>query len=87
MIDLKILSTPDCAPCKAVEKSARGLMGEFEHLRVEKVDLMERPELAAQYGVMTVPIVVINGEVAFVGAVSEAGLRAKLYELDPERKS
>ncbi len=80
MIELKILSTPGCAPCDAVERAAIKLQQEFPGLRVEKIDLMEQPELAARFGVMTSPTVLVNGKVAFVGAVGEARLRARLAE-------
>ena len=71
MIELNILSTPDCAPCEVVERIAVKLQGEFPDLRVEKIDLMEHPEIA----------VVINGKVVYTGAVSEARLRATLKEM------
>ncbi len=81
MIELKILSTPDCAPCRVVERIAAKLREEFNELRVEKIDLMENPAVAVEYGVMTSPTVVINGTVAFVGAMSEDQLRDKLKEV------
>ena len=81
MIELKILSTPDCAPCEVVERIAVKLRGEFPELRVEKIDLMEHPEIAVSYGVMMSPTLVINGKVVFTGAVSEDQLRAKLEEV------
>lgn len=82
MIELKILATPGCAPCKVVEGIATKLRGEFPHLRVEKIDLMEHPEVAAKYGVVASPTMVINDTVVFVGLVSEARLRAKLEEIE-----
>ncbi len=84
MIDLKILSTPGCAPCKVVERLAVKLQGEFPELRVEKIDLMEHPEFAVEYEVMSSPTVVINGKVAFVGAVNEDQLREKMEEVSQQ---
>ncbi len=81
MIELKILSTPDCAPCEVVERIAVKLRGEFPELRVEKINLIEHPEVAVSYRVMMSPTVVINGKVVFTGSVSEAQLRAKLEEV------
>lgn len=81
MIDLKILSTPGCAPCKVVEGIAAKLQQEFKDLQVEKIDLMEHPEFAVEYEVMSSPTVVINGKVAFVGAVNEDQLREKMEEV------
>ncbi len=81
MIELKILSTPDCVPCEVVERIAVKMQEEFPDLRVEKRALREHPEIAVSYGVMMPPTVVINRKVVCKGAVSEARLRATLKEV------
>ena len=50
-------TTPDCVPCKTVQRPAlrklSGLMG--DKLEVIEIDATERPDLAKQWGVMSVP--------------------------------
>jgi thioredoxin-like negative regulator of GroEL len=50
-------TTPDCMPCKTVQRPAlhqvSRLMG--EHLEMVEIDAMERPDLARSWGVMSVP--------------------------------
>ena len=50
-------TTPDCVPCKTVQRPAlrklSGLMG--DKLEVVEIDATERPDLAKQWGVMSVP--------------------------------
>ena len=50
-------TTPDCVPCKTVQRPAlnklSGLMG--DKLEVVEIDATERPDLARQWGVMSVP--------------------------------
>ena len=50
-------TTPDCAPCKTVQRPAleklMALLG--EKLHVVEIDATERPDLAKTWGVMSVP--------------------------------
>lgn len=50
-------TTPDCAPCKTVQRPALDalvtLLG--EKLQVVEIDATERPDLAKTWGVMSVP--------------------------------
>ena len=50
-------TTPDCAPCKTVQRPALNrvtqLMG--DSLEVIEIDATQRPDLAKQWGVMSVP--------------------------------
>lgn len=51
---------------------------EFPDLRVEEVDVAERPDVAVKYGVMSTPALAINGRLEFSGAPREDALRARL---------
>jgi thioredoxin 1 len=50
-------TTPDCVPCKTVQRPAldrvSGMLG--EKLEVVEIDATERPDLAKHWGVMSVP--------------------------------
>ena len=50
-------TTPDCAPCKTVQRPALNkvltLMG--DSVQVIEIDATQRPDLAKQWGVMSVP--------------------------------
>jgi thiol-disulfide isomerase/thioredoxin len=54
---LVYFTTPDCAPCKTVQRPAIdqviNLLG--EKLQVVEIDAYERPDLAKVWGVMSVP--------------------------------
>ena len=54
---LVYFTTPDCAPCKTVQRPAidhvRNLFG--EKLQVVEIDAYERPDLAKVWGVFSVP--------------------------------
>jgi thiol-disulfide isomerase/thioredoxin len=54
---LVYFTTPDCVPCKTVQRPAinqvENLLG--EQLQVVEVDATERPDLAKVWGVMSVP--------------------------------
>ena len=50
-------TTPDCAPCKTVQRPALNklLTLKGDSVQVIEIDATERPDLAKQWGVMSVP--------------------------------
>lgn len=68
---LVYFTTPDCAPCKTVQRPAidqvRNLLG--ESLQVIEIDAYERPDLAKVWGVISVPTTFLldaRGEARYV---------------------
>jgi thiol-disulfide isomerase/thioredoxin len=64
-------TTPDCAPCKTVQRPALdkliNLLG--EKLHIVEIDATERPDLAKTWGVMSVPTTFLldsRGEARYV---------------------
>lgn len=47
-------------------------------IELREVDLVAHPEVAVQYGVMSTPAIVINGELAWEGVPSAAALRERV---------
>ena len=54
-----------CGPCKMLSPIIDEIAEEREDINVVKIDIDKEPELAAQYGVMSVPslFVIKNGQV------------------------
>lgn len=50
-------TTPDCAPCKTVQRPALSRVSQLlgDSLEVVEIDATQRPDLAKQWGVMSVP--------------------------------
>ena len=69
---------PWCGPCRMVSPIVDEIAGEIDHAKVGKVNVDEQSELAAQYGVMSIPTLIVfkNGKIAqqAVGARDKAGL-------------
>ena len=58
--------SPGCVGCPAVKEMLEELSIEFEDkLIIEEVDITVETTRAAQYGIMSVPAVVINGILKF----------------------
>jgi thiol-disulfide isomerase/thioredoxin len=64
-------TTPDCAPCKTIQRPALNklsiLMG--DKLEVVEIDATQHPDLAKQWGVLSVPTTFLldaSGEARFV---------------------
>jgi len=78
---IEMFTSPGCANCPAVKKMLKETTGKLKgDITVEEVDITSDPTRAAQYGVMSVPAVVINGVLKFVGVPSREELEKALVE-------
>ena len=64
-------TTPDCAPCKTVQRPALNRVSQLmgDGLEVVEIDATQRPDLAKIWGVMTVPTTFLldaRGEARYV---------------------
>lgn len=57
---------PWCGPCRMVSPIVEEIAEENAAIKVAKVNIDEQPQLAAQYGVMSIPTLIVfeNGDVA-----------------------
>ena len=71
-----------CGPCRMVGPIVEQIADEREDIIVGKINVDENPELASQFGVMSIPTLVVlkNGEIAnqSVGALPKARILALL---------
>jgi small redox-active disulfide protein 1 len=73
--------SPGCVGCPAVKKMLEELSDEFgDKLTVEEVDITLDTARAAQYGVMSVPAVAINGILKFIDVPKKEALRKAILE-------
>ena len=78
---VEMFTSPGCANCPTVKKMLEELTNELKgEITVEEVDITTEPTRAAQYGVMSVPAVAINGVLKFVGVPSREELREAIVE-------
>lgn len=73
---------PWCGPCRMVVPIVEEIAGERADVKVVKINVDEEPELAMQFGVMSIPTLVVmkNGKVVnqAVGARPKAQILAML---------
>ena len=73
---------PWCGPCRTVSPIVDEIAAERGDIKVGKVNVDEQPELAAQFGVMSIPTLVVmkGGKVAnqMVGARPKSQILAML---------
>lgn len=50
---------PWCGPCRMVSPIIDEIAGEVNHAKVGKVNVDEQSELASQYGVMSIPTLIV----------------------------
>lgn len=86
MVKIKIqeLSTPGCTHCAAAKKLLEGeIKPQFPNVEIEYVDMLseEGQKMVQQYGIMSSPGIVVNGELFSMGGLDKNKLVAKIKEL------
>jgi thioredoxin 1 len=75
------LEQPNCTPCQIMDN----ILAEVEDVPVEKYDVTKNPEKGAQYGVMSVPVTIIEKDGVeverFLGATPLDEITAVLEKL------
>lgn len=73
---------PWCGPCRMVSPILDEISEEIDYAKVGKVNVDEQGELAAQYGVMSIPTIAVfkDGKIAqqVIGAKNKDGILALL---------
>lgn len=73
--------SPGCVGCPAVKQILKELSEELSgEITVEEVDITVDTTRAAQYGIMSVPAIVINGVLKFMGVPKKEELKKALEE-------
>ena len=67
---IEIFTSPDCPNCAHAIRAAEQLAASNEHVRVTLIDVTEFPQRAADVGVRSVPLMIVNGGFTLVGAIS-----------------
>jgi thioredoxin 1 len=78
MARVHVFSTPGCAGCTRTKQLVVDVLAEYLDLDWEEIDLTEQPELAARYGIMSVPAIVIDGTLAFTAVPKPDALRTAI---------
>jgi len=78
---VELFSSPSCANCPAVKKMLQELSSELKgDITIEDVDITVEPTRAAQYGILSVPALAVNGILKFIGLPKKEELKKALIE-------
>jgi len=82
MIKIEVLTTSlGCAKCERAMGIIKEVVKEFKgKVKVTETDIVKHPEKLIKFGIMTTPAVIINGKLAFEGALSKEALKKKIKE-------
>ena len=72
---------PWCGPCRMVGPIVDEIADERGDIRVGKVNVDEQPELAAQFGVMSIPTLVVMKNGKIVNQVTGARTKAQILAM------
>lgn len=72
---------PWCGPCRMVSPVVDEIASERGDIKVGKVNVDEQPELAAQFGVMSIPTLVVMKNGKIVNQVTGARPKAQIFAM------
>lgn len=72
---------PWCGPCRMVSPVVDEIASERGDIKVGKVNVDEQPELAAQFGVMSIPTLVVMKNGKIVNQVTGARPKAQILAM------
>ena len=72
---------PWCAPCRMVVPVIEEIAGERPDIKVGKINVDEQPELASEFGVMSIPTLVVMKNGKIVQRVSGARPKEAILEI------
>lgn len=72
---------PWCTPCRMVGPILDEIAGERSDIKVTKVNVDEQPELAGQFGVMSIPTLVVMKEGRIVQQAMGARPKAQILSM------
>ena len=87
-IAIQLVTAAGCATClqaqQAIADTIAGLADEYP-IALSQLNLVDHPELLSQYDIWGTPALIVNDELAFVGAVDAQQLREKLADVTAGR--
>ncbi|MDD6534124.1 MAG: thioredoxin family protein [Methanosphaera sp.] len=81
VVKLEVYTSQTCPFCPRAVAAAEKVVEKFgDQVEYEHLDVAENMDKVQQYEIMSVPTVIIDGEVAFVGAPTARNLAEKVKE-------
>ena len=72
-----------CGPCRMVGPILEEIAEENEHIKVVKVDVDQDPELAMQFGVTSIPLLIVMKDGKIVNQALGARSKAEILDMIP----
>ncbi|MFQ5556559.1 MAG: glutaredoxin family protein [Acidimicrobiales bacterium] len=78
--DVWVLTAPGCVGCEPTKELIARILDDVSGITWREIDVSEHPDVAAQQMIMSVPAVIIGGDLAFTGVPREPALREAVAE-------
>ena len=72
-----------CGPCRMVGPIVEEIAEENEHIRVVKINVDENPELASQFGIVSIPTLIVMEKGQILARSSGAKPKAQILAMLP----
>lgn len=68
---IEIVTAPGCAKCQGATESIRNQIKNMKNITIKEINLIENPEIAIKYGIMSTPALIIDDKLEFTGVPNE----------------
>lgn len=79
-IKVDVITAPGCSKCVKAKETIEKVLQKQKNVAYKETSLIDNPDVAGKYGIMSTPAIIINGKLAFEGNPGEEKLRKKLEE-------
>jgi len=82
-VKIQEISTTSCSSCESAKKILEEIKPQFPDVEIEYIDMLsdEGQKMVVDYGIMSSPGIIVNGEVFSVGGLDKDKLIEKIKEL------
>ena len=72
---IEILTAQGCVKCQKANESVRDQIKNMKNIIIKEINLIDNPEIAVKYKIMTTPALIINHKFEFAGLPDEVELK------------
>ena len=72
---IEIVTAQGCSKCQRGTEKIRNQLKNIPEINIKEINLIENPEIAVKYKIMTTPVLIINNKLEFTGVPDEKELK------------
>ena len=84
-IMIEIITSHGCAKCQKTNELVRNMLNDAQDIEIKERSIVEHPDIAVEYGIVTTPALIINHKLVFTGVPDQVELKKVIDKHRSER--